>query len=87
MSNVSFMVYGIKLWAEYKAHDYDDIEILAITVDKSETDISKLLTDEVNDIAYRACELDYLEVVECKKETALEMRYYDEQGQIWPFSS
>ena len=80
MANVSFMAHGIRLWVEYKAHDYDDIELLSITLDKSDTDIEPLIGSDVIELAYQACELDIAEIREYQKECTREMRYYDEQN-------
>ena len=78
MANVSFMAHGIRLWVEYKAHDYDDIELLSITLDKSETDIEPLLGSDVIELAYKACEIDIIELEEYRKQAAEEILYCED---------
>lgn len=79
MANVSFMAHGIKLWVNYVEHSYDDIEVKHIMVDGCNTDIEPLLDSTVIDLAYEACAIDIAEIDEYNKETAAEMRYYDDQ--------
>ena len=78
MANVSFMAHGIKLWANYVAHDYDDIELRHIMVDGCNTDIEPLLGSDVIELAYKACEIDMAELEEYRKEAAEEIRYCED---------
>ena len=79
MANVSFMAHGIRLWAEYNASDYDDIELLAITLDKDSTNIEPLLGSDVIELAYSAIDIDLVEIEAYRRECQQEMRRYDDQ--------
>ena len=78
MANVSFMAHGIKLWANYVAHDYDDVELRHIMVDGCNTDIEPLLGSDVIELAYKACEIDMAELEEYRKQEAEEIRYCED---------
>lgn len=78
MANVSFMAHGIKLWANYVAHDYDDVELRHIMVDGCNTDIEPLLGSDVIELAYKACEIDIIELEEYRKQAAEEIRYCED---------
>lgn len=78
MANVSFMAHGIKLWANYVAHDYDDVELRHIMVDGCNTDIEPLLGSDVIELAYKACEIDMAELEEYRKQAAEEIRYCED---------
>lgn len=75
MANVSFMAHGIKLWAEYTASDYDDIELLAITLDRDSTNIEPLIGNDVTELAYTAIDIDLAEIDAYRRECQQEMRY------------
>ena len=78
MANVSYMAHGIKLWANYVAHDYDDVELRHIMVDGCNTDIEPLLGFDVIELAYKACEIDMAELEEYRKQAAEEIRYCED---------
>lgn len=78
MANVSFMAHGIKLWANYVAHDYDDVELRHIMVDGCNTDIEPLIGSDVIELAYKACEIDMAELEEYRKQEAEEIRYCED---------
>lgn len=78
MANVSFMAHGIKLWANYVANDYDDVELRHIMVDGCNTDIEPLLGSDVIELAYKACAIDIIEVEEYRKQAAEEIRYCED---------
>ena len=78
MANISFMAHGIKLWANYVAHDYDDVELRHIMVDGCNTDIEPLLGSDVIELAYKACEIDMTELEEYRKQAAEEIRYCED---------
>ena len=78
MANVSFMAHGIKLWANYVAHDYDDVELRHIMVDGCNTDIEPLLGSDVIELAYKACDIDMAELEEYRKQAAEEIRYCED---------
>jgi hypothetical protein len=61
MPNIKFKAFGVPFWMEYKAHDYDDIEILSITAEDSEIDLRDLLRDSVENLALEAAMDDYAE--------------------------
>lgn len=52
---------GIRLWVEYKAHDYDDIEVIEVQINNEDYDIAGILSDAVLEAAFNAAELDYME--------------------------
>ena len=66
MPNVKFKSCGASFWCEYKAHDYDDIELLAITAEDSEIDLRDLLVDTVINAAVEAAMDDYAELHQVK---------------------
>ena len=74
MPYINFKYKSTPLWAEYKYHDYDDIEILAITASDSKVDIIGIVDDAVIEKALEAAEQDYRELIEYRKECQLEMR-------------
>lgn len=75
MPYINFKYKSTPLWAEYKAFDYDDIDILAITATDSKVDIIGIVDNAVIEKAIEAAEQDYREVIEYRKECQLEMRY------------
>ena len=66
MPNVKFKACGASFWCEYVAHDYDDIELLAITAEDSEIDLRDLLVDSVELMAVEAAMQDYAELNQYK---------------------
>ena len=74
MPFINFKYKATPLWAEYKAYDYDDIDILAITASDSKVDIIGIVDNAVIEKALEAAEQDYRELIEYRKECQLEMR-------------
>ena len=74
MPYAKFKYNTVQLWVEYKAHDYDDIDILAITASDSKVDIIGIVENAVLEKAIEAAEQDYRELIEYRKECQLEMR-------------
>ena len=74
MPFINFKYGSVPLWAEYKAYDYDDIDILAITASDSKVDIIGIVDNAVFEKALEAAEQDYRELIEYKRECQLEMR-------------
>ena len=74
MPFINFKYKSTPLWAEYKAYDYDDIDILAITATDSKVDIIGIVDNVVIEKAIEAAEQDYRELIEYQKECQLEMR-------------
>ena len=74
MPYINFKYKSTPLWAEYKAHDYNDIDILAITATDSKVDIIGIVDNAVIEKALEAAEHDYMELIEYQKECQLEMR-------------
>ena len=66
MPSVKFKACGASFWCEYKAHDYDDIELLSITAEDSEIDLRDLLADSVELMAVEAAMQDYAELHQYK---------------------
>ena len=66
MPSVKFKSCGAPFWCEYKAHDYDDIELLAITAEDSEINLLDLLVDSVELMAIEAAMQDYAELHQYK---------------------
>ena len=74
MPYINFKANGVSLWAEYKYHDYDDIEILAITTAESNVDILPVMDENVISMAVDAAEQDQRDLLEYQRECQLEMR-------------
>ena len=74
MPFINFKYGSVPLWAEYKAYDYDDIDILAITASDSKVDVIGIVENAVIEKAIEAAEQDYRELIEYRKECQLEMR-------------
>ena len=74
MPFINFAYKGIPLWAEYKAYDYDDIDIISITTRDSDLDLLPIIDNKTLDCAIEAAEQDYRELIEYRKECQLEMR-------------
>lgn len=79
MPYINFKAHGITLWAEY-TNRYDEPELLAITLDDSDVDIEPLVGSDIIELAYSAIEQDIRDIDEYRRQSVLEMRYYDEQG-------
>ena len=74
MPYINFKANGVPLWAEYKYHDYDDIEILSITTAESNVDILPVIDENVISLAIDAAEQDQRDLLEYQRECQLEMR-------------
>lgn len=81
MPYINFKAHGITLWAEYRhISNYDEPELVALSLDKDSTNIEPLCGSDIIELAYKAIELDIADIEEYRRESIREMRYYDEQS-------